>query len=338
MIRDRVNSAEEYTAEWSPRGGNEAAQASPVIAASVGDPVTRIVAGRYRLRTLLGAGGMGAVWLAQDEVLRRVVALKQTTSAQPPESSLLEEARAAARVTHPGVVRVHDLLADDDGDWIVMEALQGKPLSTVMRERGRLPVDEVVPIALQLLSALEAIHAVGLVHRDVKPSNVHLCDGDRVVLTDFGLSSPSGVWGGASAGTVYGSLPYLAPESLIEGVYGPASDLYAFGVTLYRAVEGRRPFHPGTPWTLLECAPRRAPKPARHAGPMREVLEGLLQNDPARRTDAAGVRDQLQAISRATQNTHTATSPDLDPDPHSWADSTLSEEGRKALRERMTVA
>jgi serine/threonine protein kinase len=171
-------------------------------------------------------------------------------------------------------------------------------MSTVIRDRGRLPVDEVVPIALRLLSALQAIHDAGLVHRDVKPSNVQICDGDRVVLTDFGLTSPPGVWGGLHAGVIAGSLPFLAPESIIDGYFGPPSDLYALGVTLYRAVEGRAPFDPGGPLTL-EAIHERSPQPAVHANLLGAVLDGLLERDPSQRIDVVQARSQLLAIEPA---------------------------------------
>ena len=244
---------------------------------------------------------MGAVWLAHDDVLRRAVALKLVVGRRHDDEgpNAMREARAAACVTHPNVVRVYDVVLGDDGDWIVMEALRGKPLSTIIRERGRLPVDEVAQIALQLLSALQAIHDADLVHRDVKPGNVLLCDADRVVLSDFGLSSPRRVWGGLRVGAIAGSPPYLAPESIIDGRYGPASDLYALGVTLYRAVEGRQPFDPGTPMTL-ESIVSREPEPTRHAGFLGELLDGLLDRDPARRMDAASARTELQSIEPVT--------------------------------------
>jgi serine/threonine protein kinase len=257
----------------------------------------RIVAARYRLSSLLGAGGMGAVWLAEDAVLGRVVALKQCTNLQRADRSCaLPEARAAARITHPGVVRVYDLLLEEDEDWVVMEALPGEPLSAVIRERGRLPVDEVTQIALQLLSALQAIHDADLVHRDIKPSNVQICGDGRVVITDFGLSSPPGVWGGLRVGALAGSLPYMAPETLIDGIFGPPSDLYALGVTLYTAVEGRPPFDPGEPLSMLDSVLSVQPEPARHAGPLGEVLDGLLDKDPGRRMDVARARHHLQAM------------------------------------------
>lgn len=255
-----------------------------------------VIAGRYRVMELLGTGGMGAVWLAQDRVLRRAVALKRIFDRDGDGwPHALHEARSAARVAHPSVVRVHDVLLEEEGAWIVMEALPGQPLSTTIRERGRLPIDEVVSIGLQALSALQAIHAAGLVHRDVKPSNLQVCDADRVVLTDLGLTSPPGQWGGLRVGALAGSLPFMAPESILDGHFGPPSDLYALGVTLYRAVEGRAPFEHSE--ALTEGALRsRAPRRSAHAGFLDPVLDGLLQQDPARRLDVAGARTQLQAI------------------------------------------
>jgi serine/threonine protein kinase len=261
----------------------------------------RIVAGRYRLSTLLGTGGMGAVWLAEDAVLRRAVALKKLTHEEREDRpGALQEARAAARISHPGVLRVHDVVLEEDEDWIVMEALSGEPLSTTIRERGRLPVEEVARLGLHLLSALQAIHDADLVHCDIKPSNVQVCADGRAVITDFGLSSPQGVWGGLRDGTVAGSPLYMAPETLIDGIFGPASDLYALGVTLYTAVEGHAPFDPVDPLSLVDSVLAAHPEPPRHAGPLSEVLEGLLDKDPERRMDAAHARESLQAIARVT--------------------------------------
>jgi serine/threonine protein kinase len=263
-----------------------------------GTTTDRVVGGRYRLSSLLGAGGMGEVWLAEDAVLRRAVALKQLTDRRgATRSALLREARAAASVTHPGVVAVHDVVVDGAEGWIVMEALPGEPLSTTIGNRGPLGVDEVGQIGLQLLSALEAIHAAGLVHRDVKPSNVQIC-GDHVVITDFGLSSPGGARGGLLAGKLEGSLQYLAPEALLDGVFGPPSDMYALGVTLYTAVEGFPPFDSAAePMELMDSVLFEHPKPATHAGPLRAVLDGLLDKDPVRRMDLTQARACLHAMS-----------------------------------------
>jgi serine/threonine protein kinase len=287
------------TCEWNPFAtGSSGCADRGAVADTAPD---RIVAGRYRLSTLLGTGGMGTVWLAEDPVLRRAVALKQVTNGQRADRPcVLQEARAAAGITHPGVVRVHDVVLEEDGDWIVMEALPGEALSTIIGERGRLPVEEVTLIALQLLSALHAIHDAGLVHRDIKPSNVQVCGDGRVVITDFGLSSPPGVSGGLRDGTVAGSLSYMSPETLIDGVFGPPSDLYALGVTLYTAVEGHPPFDEGEPLSLVDSVLSAQPEPARHAGSLGEVLDGLLDKDPQRRMDAAHAREHLEATALVT--------------------------------------
>jgi eukaryotic-like serine/threonine-protein kinase len=283
------------TIEWQPFAGLSTPAKSTIDPA--GTAAERTVAGRYRLSTLLGTGGMGAVWLARDEVLQRPVALKQLTNSQREEgSSALREARAAARISHSSVVRVHDVLPDEDGDWIVMEALPGKALSAIIREQGRLPAEEVMRIALHLLSALQEVHEVDLVHRDIKPSNVQLCDEDRVVLTDFGLTSPPSAIDGARSGAVTGSLPYLAPETILDGVYGPPSDLYALGVTLYEAVEGQQPFDTSTPLSVLDSAMSASPASAPHAGPLAVLLDGLLEKNPSLRMDASRARRYLQSM------------------------------------------
>jgi serine/threonine protein kinase len=242
------------------------------------------------------------VWLAEDAVLRRAVALKQLTNRRAgTRPAVLREARAAASVTHPGVVAVHDVVVDGEEDWIVMEALPGESLSTTIRDRGRLGVDEVSRIGWQLLSALEAIHAGGLVHRDVKPANVQIC-GDRVVITDFGLSTAGGSRGGLRAGKLQGSLQYLAPEALLDGDFGPPSDMYALGVTLYTAIEGVPPFDSAVePIELMDSVLFEHPEPATHAGPLTALLDGLLDKDPVWRLDLNEARACLRATSMSAQ-------------------------------------
>jgi serine/threonine protein kinase len=253
-----------------------------------------LVAGRYRLHRVLGRGAMGTVWLAQDEVLRRSVALKQCRLPVTVQGgSLLCEARAAARIHHPGIVCVHDYIEAESDEWIVMEVLSGKPLSELIEERRRLPVADVRALAIEVLDALTAIHDAGLVHRDVKPSNIQMCDDGRVVLTDFGLTSASGTAGSAADGTVAGSLAYLAPEALSEGRFGPPSDLYAFGVTLYAAVEGRRPFAAASTMSRVHAVMNARPRLCRYAGPLAELIQGLLVKDPEQRTDATRARRLL---------------------------------------------
>ena len=267
------------------------------------------VAGRYRLDSVLGAGGMGKVWRAYDEVLQRHVAVKALLGAD--EANLahtLREARAAARVVHDAVVLVYDVVLNgSDGGWIVMEALPGQALSVTIRERGRISTREARQIGLQVLDALEAIHDAGLVHGDVKPSNVQLCDARRVVLTDFGLATPPSASGRPPGETVAGSLGYIAPETIGKGIYGAPSDLYALGVTLYFALEGDRPFRMSTPSAVLNAMTHVDYPAPTHAGPLRRLIDGLLQAEPSRRPDIAQARTYLQRDARSGSSRATAT-------------------------------
>jgi eukaryotic-like serine/threonine-protein kinase len=265
----------------------------------------RVVAGRYRLRRLLGRGGMGAVWLAEDETLHRPVAVKETvltgleTDAERSAAAarLLREARLAARVNHPGIVQVYDLAEGAGHPWIVMEALPGRTLQAALREDGPLPVQQATGIGLRLLEALEATHRAGIVHRDVKPSNLQLCGGQRVVLTDFGIATTTtDDPAGGSVSTIVGSPAYMSPERVHGAGFGPASDLYSLGATLYAAVEGRSPFGKGGPVATLNAVVTDPPGPMLRAGPLGPVIEGLLVKDPDRRLGPDQARSALRAI------------------------------------------
>jgi serine/threonine protein kinase len=228
---------------------------------------------------------MGVVWLARDEVLVRPVAVKELTlpvvvrDRHAASAHVLGEARAASRVSHPGVVRVHDLAMEGGRHWIVMEALAGQTLEQAIRQQGRLASGRVLDIAWQLLQALQALHREDIVHRDVKPSNVQL-SGNRVVLTDFGLASHGGAAPVTAPGQVAGSPPFMAPETIEDGRFGPASDLFSLGATLYAAVEGRQPFDEGSTFSTLQAVRNEAPAPARHAGFLAPVINGLLIKNP----------------------------------------------------------
>jgi serine/threonine protein kinase len=262
----------------------------------------RHIAGRYRLRRVLGTGGMGTVWLADDEFLVRPAAIKEFTlpdevmDTAAANAWVLSEARAAAQVSHPAVVSVYDLAVEDGRLWIVMEALSGQTLAHAIRKQGRLDPEEVLPIAVQLLEALQAIHGKGIIHRDVKPSNVQLSGESRVVLTDFGLACGGGKVRPIKPGQVVGSPPYMAPESIEVGRFGPASDLFSLGVTLYAAVEGRQPFDERSTFSTLHAVKNEAPPPARHAGCLRPVIDGLLTKDPAARLSLSDAHDYLSAV------------------------------------------
>ncbi|MDT5038024.1 MAG: eukaryotic-like serine/threonine-protein kinase, partial [Micromonosporaceae bacterium] len=254
-----------------------------------------LLAERYRLVRSLGQGGMGRVWLARDEVLHRDVAIKEVI---PPEGltaeerdemrqRTLREARAAARLNHPSVVRVYDVIRTDVHPWIVMEYVASRSLHEVIAEDGTLPPARVAQIGLQVLGALRAAHRAGVLHRDVKPSNVLLTDDGRVVLTDFGLATMPGEATVTRPGMVLGSPAYISPERAREGYAGPESDLWSLGATLYAGVEGNSPYQRSSAIATLSALVTEDPPPARHAGPLRPVLNGLLKKDPAARIDAA---------------------------------------------------
>ena len=266
-------------------------------------PGGRVVARRYRLQALLGRGGMGRVWLAFDVALRRPVALKQILLAglgSPDERAAawecaLREARAAARVEHGGAVTIFDVVDDGGCPWIVMEALPGRTLREVLDDAGPLPVDQVARVGLCLLDVLAQTHRAGIVHLDVKPSNVHLCDDERVVLTDFGIAAP--VAGPPSAtGTFSGSPAYIAPERLDGDEVGPAADLFSLGATLFAAVEGVAPFDRGSVRDTFAAVAAGARAPFRRAGRLRPVIEGLLARDPDRRPGVHETRAALRKV------------------------------------------
>ena len=266
----------------------------------------RLVVGRYRLRSLLGFGGMGLVWLAEDELLERPVALKQVILSDPVSEEsgkaarlrALGEARAAARVHHDGAVRIHDVVKEDGRPWIVMEPLSGRTLADTLNAEGPLPIEQVTRVGLGLLDVLQATHRAGLVHRDVKPGNVHLCDGGRVVLTDFGIACTTDDGSTVPSGEPAGSPAYISPEQLHCGEVGPASDLFSLGATLFAAVEGRAPFDKGDLFATLAAVVEDAPAPFRRAGLLRPVIEGLLAKEPERRLSADQSRAALRAIQR----------------------------------------
>jgi eukaryotic-like serine/threonine-protein kinase len=264
----------------------------------------QLVAGRYRLRRLLGLGGMGAVWLATDERLRRPVAVKQPALSataidrerRAAQARLRTEARLAAKVDHPGTVRIHDLAEEAGQPWIVMEALSGRTLEAVLRDRGPCPVGQVADLGLWLLEVLEATHRVGIVHRDVKPSNLQLSGGGRAVLTDFGIAAAINDRPGSPERRVTGSPAYMAPEQVQGDTIEPASDLFSLGATLYTAVEGRSPFGRGCPVATLAAVVDEPPPRFVRAGPLGPVVEGLLAKDPRRRLDVDRARRALLSI------------------------------------------
>lgn len=283
----------------------------------------RLIAGRYRLLAKLGHGGMGTVWRAKDETVDREVAVKEPRVPDHlPEREranaserMRREARAAARLDHPAVVNVHDVAVVDGRPWIVMELVQGRSLGAVLQEEGTLSAREAARVGLEVLGALEAAHAAGILHRDVKPDNVLLGRHGRVVLTDFGIAQIEGETSLTDTGGFVGSPEYIAPERVLGQRPGPASDLWSLGVVLYAATEGVSPFRrSNTPATLQSVLNATPAPPASARGPLAEVITGLLQKDPARRPDAARVRAALETAANppAPQPTQVARFPDGD--------------------------
>ncbi|MFZ3597901.1 serine/threonine-protein kinase [Streptomyces sp. BH104] len=268
----------------------------------------RVIAGRYRVVGRLGSGGMGTVWRAVDERLGREVAVKELRSfdgvdgPDPGEQRLRmqREARAAARVRHHGVVAVHDVTEHEGRPVIVMEFVDGESLQGLLQRRGPLDPLEAARIGAQVTDALAAAHRAGVWHRDVKPSNILLEHGGRVVLTDFGIAALQEPGDGAAtritrSGELVGSLDYLAPEQARGGGVGPAADVWALGASLYSAVEGAPPFRRASTWsTITAIVTEPLPEP-RQAGPLAPALAELLDKDPALRADAARAAQLLRA-------------------------------------------
>ncbi|MDH6462638.1 tRNA A-37 threonylcarbamoyl transferase component Bud32 [Micromonospora sp. A200] len=263
-----------------------------------------LVAGRYRLLELVGSGGMGRVWLARDEMLHREVAVKEVVppnwldEAERDELRLrtLREARTAARLNHPNVVRLYDVVHDRDSPWIVMEYVPSRSVQQILTTDGPLEPGRVAGIGLAVLAALRAAHAAGVLHRDVKPHNVLVADDGRVMLTDFGLATFDGGDGLMTGpGLVFGSPQFVAPERAREGVSDPRTDLWSLGATLYAAVEGQSPYARLTAMATLSALATEPPDPVRRAGPLRPVLEGLLQREPWRRLTAVEAERLLRA-------------------------------------------
>ncbi len=260
-----------------------------------------LLAGRYRLGETIGRGGMGKVWRAHDEVLHRVVAVKELTAGRfVAEADRLvlhartqKEARAAARITHPGVVTVHDVLEHDARPWIVMQYVDGPSLADAAKESGTVEPREAARIGLHVLGALRAAHAAGVLHRDVKPGNILLARDGRVLITDFGIAAIEGDSTITRTGEIVGSIDYLAPERVKGGDPGPASDLWSLGATLYTAVEGTSPFRRTSPISTMQAVVTEEPPHPEKAGALGPVIVALLRKDPVQRPRADEVGRML---------------------------------------------
>ncbi|MGP3950424.1 serine/threonine-protein kinase [Streptomyces sp. 7N604] len=269
-----------------------------------------LIGGRYELLQRLGRGGMGLVWAALDVQLNRHVAIKELrlpgtvdaeTQAQWAQR-VRRAAQAIARTGHEHIVAVHDVIEADGQVWIVMERVTPRSLADLLRERGRIPSTEAARIGLEVLRALRAAHAVGVLHGDVKPHNILFRRDGRAVLTDFGIAAFEGAAGDTSPHVIVGTPQYMAPELVGPGPgrRTPAADLWSLGVTLYEMVEGRPPFTGSTPFAMLRAVLEAEPPPMTPGGPLRPLIEGLIAKDPQERMSAARAEALLSQLGQET--------------------------------------
>jgi serine/threonine protein kinase len=250
---------------------------------------------------------MGAVWAGYDEILHRRVAVKEVAppSDLTPEQReaihqrTMREARAAARLTHPSVVTVYDVVEDGDRPWIVMELLTPLTLGDIIASEGPMEPSAAARIGLDVLDALRTAHRVGVLHRDVKPGNVIMSDTGRAVLTDFGIAMVEGDPALTVTGMLVGSPGYMSPERARGDRPTAASDLWSLGATLFAAVEGNPPFRRDGQLQTLFAVITEQPPPAPHAGPLQDFIARLLERDPARRPNAAQAYQQLRRLKEA---------------------------------------
>ncbi|MET9553313.1 protein kinase [Streptomyces sp. NPDC006645] len=293
-----------------------------------------VLAGRYKLGESIGSGGMGKVWRAHDELLNRTVAVKELTAAlyvSAADRAVLhartqKEARAAARISHPAVVTVHDVLDHGGRPWIVMQYVDGPSLAEALTPDPITP-REAARIGLEVLAALRAAHAAGVLHRDVKPGNVLLAQDGQVLLTDFGIAAIEGDSAITRTGEIVGSIDYLAPERVRGHEPGPASDLWALGATLHTAVEGTSPFRRTSAVATMQAVVVDDPPEPVRAGPLTPVITALLTKDPEARPDAVETERMLRDVlsgrvpeaARTTQMPAPAPTPQSHPQSHAHA-------------------
>jgi serine/threonine protein kinase len=291
----------------------------------------RVVAGRYELLATIGLGATGTVWRARDLVGGRDVAIKELHVAAPlseqdpriRHARSLREARVAARLRHPGVVTVQDVIEADGNPWIVMDLVAGTSLAQVLADSGPVPAERAAQLGTTLLGALASAHAAGIVHRDVKPANVLITSAGQAVLTDFGLAVLAGEPQLTQAGMVMGTPGFCAPERIRGQPASPASDLWSLGATLYAAVAGEGPFDGrGSLMAILASIVHDdPPRPPPAAGRLGPVIAALMSKDPAARPDAAIAAGMLADVGGERAEPATATAAEAGPgraEPGRW--------------------
>ncbi|MFD2422132.1 serine/threonine-protein kinase [Amycolatopsis pigmentata] len=263
-----------------------------------------MVAGRYRLRSVLGSGSMGTVWSAYDDFLHRPVAVKEirlppgvtTVQADELRERTLREARAIAVLSHPNVIVLHDVARENGEPFVVMELLPSHSLAELLRDHGPLTIEQAAAVADAVAAALEAAHDAGITHRDVKPGNVLVADDGRIKLTDFGIARNVSEATMTRTGMTLGSPAYIAPEVASGRAVTPAADLWGLGATLFHVVEGRPPYDvDGDPLeTVGKVVKGEVPRPG--PGPLSPVITGLMAKHPHARMPLREVRRQLYPL------------------------------------------
>jgi serine/threonine protein kinase len=288
----------------------------------------RVIAGRYRLEARIGRGGMGVVWRATDQLLGRQVAVKEipldeTLSAEDARlqrDRTLREAGAVARLRHPHIIVVHDVVEQDERPYIVMELIDGGSLADRISAQGPVDAAEAARIGADLLSALRAAHTAGVLHRDIKPANVLVESGTgRIVLTDFGIAQVAGATTLTETGSFVGSPEYTAPERMSGAGTGPEADLWSLGALLCTVLSGESPFRRDSLGGILHAVVIDEIRPPAQAGPLLPVVRGLLERDPERRLDAVEAERMLRAFRetgrtpprRAPERSYTPTQRDV---------------------------
>ncbi|MFI5606246.1 serine/threonine-protein kinase [Amycolatopsis sp. NPDC051903] len=275
---------------------------------SAAEEPSRVVAGRYRLRSVLGSGSMGTVWSAYDEFLHRPVAVKEmklppgvpASQADELRERTLREARAIAVLSHPNVIILHDVARDDNEPFVVMELLPSRSLAHILRDHGPLSVEQAAAVGIAVAAALEAAHDAGITHRDVKPGNVLVAGDGRIKLTDFGIARNVSEATMTRTGIMLGSPAYIAPEVASGGAVTPGADLWGLGATLFAAVEGAPPYDAdGDPLeTVGKVVNGSVPKPK--PGPLADVITALMKKEPEKRISLREVRHRLYPLQGKT--------------------------------------
>ncbi|TQK52418.1 serine/threonine protein kinase [Streptomyces sp. SLBN-118] len=305
-----------------PKTAAASVKAGAVARSSGRETQGRLLAGRYRLGGVLGRGGMGTVWRAVDETLGRTVAVKELrfpNSIDEEEkrrliTRTLREAKAIARIRNNSAVTVYDVVDEDDRPWIVMELVEGKSLAEAVREDGTLTPRRAAEVGLAILDVLRSAHREGILHRDVKPSNVLIAEDGRVVLTDFGIAQVEGDPSITSTGMLVGAPSYISPERARGHKPGPAADLWSLGGLLYASVEGCPPYDKGSAIATLTAVMTEPLDPPKNAGPLEEVIYGLLAKDPDQRLDDAGARALLTRVLHAPEAPERPAEPEPSPE------------------------